>query len=380
MKISDSSMFQAILPDQKQTLFLQACLAEKTKAAESWDRWLSSVPSLSSEFKNNYALKSLAPLLHASLAKKEIEPPAEIATFLRIAYLQEQLRARTFRAQSAEVLGALQNAGLPFLVVKGAVLADLYYKDEALRHCHDLDLFLNSEDLEAAFTVFRRHHINPLSLSRKHQNGSASFQNSSGLVVSVHTKLFSIPHYGSQIPQLWQRAATVSIAGMAVRVPSETDMLLHILGHAASSPRHHLRWVCDCIFFLNHQSPDWNQFLQTSAACNLSLVSFIMLSYLAHSMNAEIPLSVLDKLRNQPDANTLASAESLLQGVRLQSRKSFQLFRFADSWLERLLLLKWIFVPHPMSTKWQYRIRHKWLIPFYYLYRPVRYLIQVAKP
>ncbi len=375
MKISGSSMFQALLPDPEQTWLLQACLMEKIKAAESWDLWLNRVQSPMSEFKKNYAFKTLAPLLHSSFSKKEIEPPAEIATFLRIAYLQEKLRAETLRACSRDVLNALVDAEILFLVLKGVVLAELYYENKGLRHTHDLDLYVNPEAVTKVFTILRNHQIDPLSSQRNLLDGRAIFRHRSGLNIALHTKLFSIPHYDPPISDIWKRARTVPIAEVNVRVLEHTDMLMHVLGHAACSySRNNLRWVCDCVFILKHQKPDWRQFIETSAIARLSLVSFVMLTYLRNKMGAEVPQAVLDQLRNQPDANTVASAESLLQGVRLGSKKTFRLFAIAHNWYDPLLLLKWIVAPHPMSTIWRNRIRRKWLVPLYYLYRPLRYL------
>jgi len=107
----------------------------------------------------------------------------------------------------------------------------------------------------------------------------------------------------------------------------------------------------------------------------LALPLSVTLSYLTKDLDAPIPEIILDRLHDaasQADAmrgeTTLATA---LAGGGL-SLKS--LARVTGGWRPRALVLKWVLFPSPGYLRSAYHVSHSWLLPFYYVYRPLRYV------
>jgi hypothetical protein len=156
------------------------------------------------------------------------------------------------------------------------------------------------------------------------------------------------------------------------------DSLLHVCGHASySSKRPSLRWVTDAWFIVErYPDLDWDLFLESIRQSGLALPLSVMFQYLAASMNAPIPLVFLGRLcaaaaNSQPIERQLA-----LRGTRSAGQGSLKdLFQRATNWRERVFLVQWLLFPSPRYLSWVDQIHRPWVLPFHYVYRPLRYFV-----
>jgi hypothetical protein len=155
-------------------------------------------------------------------------------------------------------------------------------------------------------------------------------------------------------------------------------MLLHICGHAAySSSRDNLRWAIDAWYLIEQSTTlDWKLFIETTKASHLVLPMSVMLDYLAGELSAQIPHHVLDTLFAEVTRTPLLGIEAMFAGLRIGRRGSYRnLLKNADSMAARIVLLKWMLFPSANCLQLKYAVRSKWLLPFYYFYRPVKFIV-----
>jgi hypothetical protein len=137
----------------------------------------------------------------------------------------EQLRPVSVTA--GELLGAygaladdLGRAGVPVLLLKGAVLADVLYGDVARRPQYDIDLLVRARDARRTRSILQS------SGYRKLRGDSHSISFTRGAVhVDLHHALRSSPAYAINEDRLWSRAQSMTIAGQSVRTLAHDDTL-----------------------------------------------------------------------------------------------------------------------------------------------------------
>lgn len=371
-------MLSVLLPTGEQTWLLRACLHRGESGWNAWQVWQEGVGNPRKTLaEDKQGIKWLLPLLYDGLQRNVTEAESDLLPYLRTAYFREELRSRTYRRICQEVLTALVTAEIPFLVLNGATLAEVVYGDWTLRHCNDVDILVHQEDQARAVSTLRSAGFTPTTTTMHSIRREATVVHTSGLPIQLHCDLFSIPYYCPPQAEIWARTVVREIAGVPVHILAPADMLLHICGEAACSrSRDTLRWVCDA-WYIMQQSPnlDWDMLLDTALRSRLALPLSVMFGYLAKELAAPVPTCVSKPLAAKAAKATVMGIEAALCGARMGRRGTLRnLIRHANSWQAHAVLLKWILLPSPSYMRWKYSMRHPLRLPFYYVYRPVRFI------
>ena len=366
------AVLAALLPSGGESQLISACLAESDAACQAWTLWAERSDPLRVFGSNLNGLKRWAPLLRESAQRHGLAMPAALATILRTAAFQEELRNDSYQRVVAETLARLHAARLPVLVLKGPALERAYPRP-ALRHSHDLELLLREAgDLEAAVELLGG---TPSFAAPGSTPASVVVPHSSGLPIRISTELFRTPHYHIPTALLWSRRADVTLAGMPAAILSVEDTLLHILGHAASSPsRLSLQWIADAWFVLRrHSELDWSEFLATATSAQLRLVVATALGYLARELGAPIPQETLARLQSTGADAPRIERDALLGALRASGDNELRRMFARLNTRERLRLVVWLLTPSPAYLRRLYGRRADLLLPIYYIYRPFAY-------
>lgn len=375
-----SHALSVILPQSEQTWLLRACLYSSKSGRRAWEVYqeLAGDPK-KALLKDTQGIKTLAPLLLSTLQRNEAVVEAALLTHFRTAYLREELRSKTYRRILRDVLSALNTEGISHILCKGSALADTVYADPALRHCHDIDiLFLTEDDLSRAAPLFPSMGFASSWEARDPEARPTTLIHESQLPLLLHRRLFRIPQYSLPLEDLWKRSQIQPVVGIPTRILSPADNLLHVCIQAASrsGSRESLRWIPDAWNILaRYPNLEWEVVLECAIQSHLALPLSVTLGYLAEELNAPIPPAVLDRLyaaASETDATMGETALSAaLTGIQLDLKR---LIRVGGGWRPRALILKWIVFPSPSYLRSAYHVNRSWLLPFYYVYRPLRYL------
>jgi hypothetical protein len=219
-------------------------------------------------------------------------------------------RLRPIRVTAGELLEAysalandLDRAGIPVLLLKGAVLGDLFYGDVARRPQYDIDLLVRTRDARRTRSILESAGY------RKLRGDSHSISFARGAVhVDLHHALRSSPAYAINEERLWGRAQTVTIAGRTVRTLAHDDTLAFLAMSVTEDVgfgMHKLKNLCDIwqLARLLDGTVDWEQWFAVRTDEH------------AEAVVANGCTIALDTLNARPDAPKLSRALDQRRGL-----------------------------------------------------------------
>jgi hypothetical protein len=320
-------------------------------------------------------LKRWAPLLEDALRRRGTAAPPALVTILRTAAFREELRGQAYRRVSGQVLALLAGAGVPFLVLDGLAL-ERDYPRPALRHSHDLEILLPQPgDLRRIPPMLGELGAQRVPPPEPASDSAILLQHPSGLPIVLGTRLFRTPHHHVRTESLWNRRSAVVLAGVPAHVLAPDDALLHVLGHAATSPsRTSLQWVADAWFLLDrHPDLDWRRLLVTAREGQLRLVLAAMLPYLRRDLGALVPADALERVAEAAAVAPRVERDGLLAAVRGSGDGGLRRVVRGLAPRARLRLLLWLLAPSPAYLRRVYEPPSAAILPFLYGYRPLAY-------
>jgi hypothetical protein len=369
---------RVILPSEERTDLLRACLLSGEAGRRAWNAWRERTGDAKKTFEDDdTGLKGLLPLVQAALERNEVTDDKALLTYARAARLREELRSKVYREICGRVLTALTAAEVPVIALKACVVAETAYETPVVRHCHAVDLLVRDEDMARIAGILAAQEFTRAKVQLVSDPHHLSYQHSSGLPLELHTRLFHLPCYAPSIDGMWARSRPHTIAGAATRILSPADNVLHVCGHAAGAlERVNLRWASDAWHIIDrHRDLDWQGFLDCAESSGIALPLYVMVRYLVEDLEAPVPPHVLSALAETAGRVGGREREAALLGALTGLTATVRaLFHEAGSWRTRAQLIRFLLLPSPACMGWSYRIPHWVLLPYFYLYRPVRYV------
>jgi hypothetical protein len=307
MRITDSA--GGCWPTPLQELLLKATLLKTDEALQAWEEWYSQ-DGLERLDNGSYRL---LPMTYRNLQKLGYEDPVlmKLRGINRRAWCENHL---LFRRMSP-ALAMFHQAGIPTLLLKGAALTLLHYRDFGLRPMQDLDILVPEDRaLEAAALLevqgWSRNTLASVSfggffLLYRH---AAEFMRRPDERLDLHWHLL-VRTCSREADQLfWDASIPVEFEGNSTRALCPTDQLLHACVHGAEwNEVPPLRWVVDASSVLESSDIDWQRLLQVATTCRVVPALRDALRYLVSTVEASVPIWVVRKLESIP----VAPAEEL---------------------------------------------------------------------
>jgi Uncharacterised nucleotidyltransferase len=293
--------------------------------------------------------------------------------------LEDQCRQITARilfrqAEAVRIVQALTAANIPVIVLKGACLANLVYRDVALREMHDLDLLVPSEFLQAAVDAMLgrgyeslrrssvavdasvRHHVAPLVKGV--------------MTVEIHWNITAPGEpYTIDPAELWSRAMPLPIGGTMARSLSPEDLLLHLCLHTSY---HHqfecgLRPSCDIAALIDRYGAqfDWDAVCRRSLQWRWSKGVYVALALAQRLVGAKVPAEVLSRLQGNDSLHAVESANRLLWAAPRETAAftpSLAPLAAHASWSDRLRHGLARLFPSPAAFRQAYSIQPRVLV------------------
>jgi hypothetical protein len=214
----------------------------------------------------------------------------------------------------------LDRAGIPVLLLKGAVLAQLLYGDLARRPQYDIDLLVRARDARRAGSILGAAGYQEL------RRDSHSISWARGAVhVDLHHALRSSPAYAINEDRLWTRAQSVDIAGHDVRTLAHDDTLAFLAMSVTEDVgfgMQKLKNLCDIWLlarFLDDRV-DWDEWLAVRSAEHTAAVvangCAIALDVLGRAHDAPTLCRALDQGRGPLKLTDRAQSVALMSAAR----------------------------------------------------------------
>jgi hypothetical protein len=234
------------------------------------------------------------------------------AAALRRDRLRSAARTTSLAALAAPLLERLDAAGVPVLVLKGAVLGATVYRDPAERPMHDVDLLARRADVPAVLDAARA-----LGLERFADRHSLAFDLRFGAAVvltrsphdlhapsiDLHWRLLDHAAVGDAadgwLAGAWARAEAAPAATGAARGLALPDLLVHVAAHLAL---HHacdgLLGLCDLALLLRARGAacDWDAVVAIARGAGLGAAVALALDAAHAVLGVEVPRDVRGRL------------------------------------------------------------------------------------
>ena len=330
--------------------------------------------------------QNLAPLLFFYTRKHSLPSPIPepIEYRLKLSYLRCMAKGMYLYPELSGILSHFNNSQIPVIVLKGPHLAELVYRDRALRPMSDIDLLVRKRDLKRAcdelydlgyetsrqFSIEAETKLHP-DLPAFHRGGKC--------IVELHWNLeMPTSPFRIDLEGVWERAQHVRIAEVDTLVLSNEDLLLHLCIHAS----YHHRFTFGLLplvdiaetIMCHRERINWLKLQMLSEEWGVGRCVYLTL-YLAHELlKADVPRQFLRAL--EPADFTSDLVETALQAIMRPSESSLpmtsnlsRLWGGDAFWRKVTVFLKSAFPsPEVLSTMCPVSSSSKRI----YLYYPVR--------
>ncbi len=296
-------------PSPEQLLILHAALDAPGAALRSWERWRHTVGF----DRADPASLRLLPLVYTRELHRLLDPAGgEVDAVrgevgwpghLRRMYRDSWIRSRLLFERAAAAIAALGEGGVPTLVIKGASLAVLSYRDPGARPMDDVDILVRHAGAADAIDAlvgagWTSESDDPHGRIQVHH--SMGFAGSSGGNVDLHW--FALWQPSSDAP-LWEASVSMDLAGSATRAPCAADQLLLVCAHGAPWSRFpSFRWIADAIMVIRSAGHDleWDRVGAEAERRRLTVATSAALAYLRDEFGTPVPPSLLERLDTAP--------------------------------------------------------------------------------
>jgi hypothetical protein len=281
-------------PSEDQSLVLHAALDDEEAALAAWRRWRQTVDFDAVD----HGSSRLLPLVYRNLGPDSLD--AEAALRLKDLYRRSWSHNQVAFKRAGAAIGALESAGIPTLVTKGASLAILSYGDFGVRPMDDVDVLVPIDCTEDAIDAlsaagWSHHHDDPSSWTQVHH--SLGFAGQGGGNVDLHW--FSLWQPAND-EELWRASVPLELDGVATRAPSAADQLLLACVHGTPwSPLAPFRWIADAAAVVRSAAGqlDWAHLVSEAKRRRLTVATGAALTYLRDEFGIAVPEEVPEQLR-----------------------------------------------------------------------------------
>ena len=186
---------------------------------------------------------------------------------LRSIYLSNVMRNLRIYNEFSKISKSLNENNIPFIVMKGVALAELIYKDIALRPMSDIDLIVKTEDIWKTDKVFEKlgykSDIKSF-VSKHHVRWANNIHYMKTVPVDIHPTIYNLPNVDP-----WVKARHAKINSDDIMILGPEDFLLHLCLHLNThfhTKNLRLIWWCDIVELLRsyHNDLDWSYFISIS--------------------------------------------------------------------------------------------------------------------
>jgi len=298
-------------PTPAEELLLRAALDSPPKAVEAWKAWSTEERLLSIEIGS----QRLLPAVYRNLSAQLVDD--DRLEILAGAYRRVRDRNQFLFDAAAKLIDHLTATGVPVLVIKGAALCTLHYRDIGARAMDDVDVLVRPEHARLAMAALERAGwrpaVTPVPRDILSVRPSWHYVNPDGGAVDLHWRVFERSR--SSEDDLWDAAAPLDLAGSRTQALAPVDELLLTCTHGVAWNRiSPIRWVLDAATIVHgfDGSLDWDRSFGVAQRHGLGYSASELLAYLQREFVPEIPVATIARLRSTADRTARVTHRALL--------------------------------------------------------------------
>jgi hypothetical protein len=232
-----------------------AAVREAAAKVQDWDR-----------FQAVTARQRVAALVHTALAQAGVRPPSAVSeTLAKNAHAIARANMIA-AAETARLIGLIEDAGYPVIAVKGVSLAALAYGAISLKHGKDIDLLILPDHVQPVIALLERSSyrlaLPAERLSPAQRSVLTRFGKDVTMVrgriypqLELHWRLLN---YRALLPGLTARSPTQAVVvapTMTVNTLTTPNLFAYLAVHGAGDGWFRMKWLADFNALLTGRSP-----------------------------------------------------------------------------------------------------------------------------
>lgn len=241
---------------------------------------------------------------------------------------------------------------VPLLFVKGLTLGTLAYGNPALKSAVDIDILIDTDDLNSAAACLRSRGFRLVapsrSLGRWHRSWKESvWRGDFDLQIDLHTRLADNPRLLSGITVHGTSQQVEVGSGITLPTLADGELFAYLAVHGASAGWFRLKWISDFAAFLSGRSPsdvlNWHDRSQSLGAGRAAGQALLIADTLFHTLQdlpelsqrlrndralshlSRVALSLLGRNPEEPTERLFGTLPIHLSQLSLQSGAGFKL-------------------------------------------------------
>ncbi len=304
--------------------------------------------------------EGVAPLMYHAMTHSAFQAPEVTRQKLQAAYYESAAFNQMIFTEMGRVVQALNEAGIPVIVLKGAALATTIYPDPALRPMSDLDLLTAAPFVGKAVRCLRSK-----GYSLQKITNHAVLQCILGAKISIELHWTLAGDH-----QMSNKEIARFITDFADQPVSSTSRLsfdfLYLCAHLVlQHAEARLIWFYDHFAFFHHfhKEIDWNNLLNLADQLDWLQALDIMMQGINVRFDYHPPINFQNSIKESLQINKFSAHKT--EQVQLRMTRAF----FALSVSDRLLMALYFLFPSPGYLRWRYHSNIRQFLPFLYFYR-----------
>ncbi len=326
-------------------------------------------------------------------------PPPAFREQVKQAFILQSLRMAWINRNIRQVLGALNDSGIDYMVVKGPAVAQMLFPNPNLRVYNDLDLIVrerNWEDVsrllfQLGYSVLAGQPAPPPKVIPQETDHETEYLNAEeNFRVEAHyDDILRTGLMARDTEAFWRRSIQLEFQGIPIRTLCLEDQLVYLCAHAHHHLYSRLNWFSDIALIVRDRADqvNWQALAATIQAEEAQVPVYYTLYYLGRLVGIHAPASFMERIR--PDAFRRWAHDLLMPPQKVLSFEPLPDFRFSFYFWplyqrllpdlavmgrrkEKLGFLLRLLVPPREWLRYYYNLGQDGWIDYYYLLHPLK--------
>lgn len=273
-------------------------------------------------------LQGVTPLVAYNLIANGFSPqvPQPYLDQINQTYHQTLYRNMLLTGELANVLAAFRRRGVEVITLKGTTLAEILYRNPALRIVSDIDLLVHLNDIPLSASILKELGYRKLD-SRSpwdHPFHEVPYfkQAAFPMFIEIHWDLADPKLVSVARQEVWRRAQPMEQQGLSTLVLSPEDNLLFLANSLFKQDVHLLKSLCDVAELLKKYALelDWDYIERAARLWQVDSALYFSLRQARDILGAPISVSPLEALKpgwwRRSLSSFLMNRETLISPIR----------------------------------------------------------------